>query len=65
MYALAMRIASEPGAAEAVVQEVFAAAGRRPGGAPPDAHGLLAAARVRAVERLRGGAAGESAPAVL
>ena len=69
MHALAMRIAGEPGAAEAVVQEVFAAAwsaaGRRAGGAPPDAHGLLAATRVRAVERLRAGvAAGESAPAV-
>lgn len=68
VYALAMRIAGEPGAAEAVVQEVFAAAwseaGCRPGAGTPDAHGLLAATRVRAIERLRAGAAGESAPAV-
>ena len=68
MHALAMRIAGEPGAAEEIVQEVFAAAwsetGRRPDGASPDAHGLLAATRVRAVERLRAGAAGESAAAV-
>ena len=68
MHALAMRIVGEPGDAEAVVQEVFAAAwsaaGRRPGAGTPDAHGLLAATRVRAVERLRAGAAGESAPAV-
>ncbi len=67
-YALAMRIAGEPGAAETIVREVFAAAwseaGRRPGAEAPDAHGLLAATRVRAVERLRADAAGESAPAV-
>ena len=63
-YALAMRIAGEPGAAETIVREVFAAAGRRPGGDLPPAHALLAATRVRAVERLRADAAGESAPAV-
>ena len=64
-YALAMRIAGEPGAAETIVREVFAAAGRRPGGDLPDAHALLAATRVRAIARLRAGAAaGESAPAV-
>ena len=39
MHALAMRIAGEPGTAEAVVQDVFAAAGRRPGGASPDSRG--------------------------
>ena len=69
MYSLAMRIAGEPGAAEDIVRGVFAAArseaGRRPGAGGPDAHGLLAATRVRAIEHLRaGGAAGGAASAV-
>ena len=69
MYSLAMRIAGEPGAAEEIVRGVFAAArseaGRRPGAGGPDAHGLLAATRVRAIEHLRaGGAAGGAASTV-
>ena len=69
MYSLAMRIAGEPEAAEEIVRGVFAAArseaGRRPGAGAPDAHGLLAATRVRAIEHLRaGGAAGGAASTV-
>ena len=66
MYSLAMRIAGEPGAAEEIVRRVFAAArseaGRRPGAGGPDAHGLLAATRVRAIEHLRAGGAAPAVP---
>ena len=68
MFSLAMRIVGEPGDAEAIVKGVFAAAwseaGRRAGGYAPTAHGLLAATRLRAIDRMRAGSAfGAAAPA--
>ncbi|MCY3730510.1 MAG: hypothetical protein OXF98_04145, partial [Rhodospirillaceae bacterium] len=68
MYSLAMRIAGEPGDAQAILQGVFAAAwseaGRQAGGHAPSVHWLLATTRVRAIDHMRAaGAVGESTPA--
>lgn len=68
MYSLAMRIAGEPGDAQAILQGVFAAAwsetGRQAGGHAPSVHRLLATTRVRAIDHMRAaGAVGESTPA--
>ncbi len=66
MYSLAMRIAGEPGDAQAILQGVFAAAwsetGRQTGGHAPSVHWLLATTRVRAIDHMR--AVGASTPAV-
>ncbi len=66
MYSLAMRIAGEPADAEAVIQEVFAAAWsearRRPGMRAPDLHRLLSTTRVHAIDHVR--EFGAEAPAV-
>ena len=69
MYSLAMRIAGEPGDAQAILQGVFAAAwseaGRQAGGHAPSVHRLLAATRVRAIDHMRAaGTLRESTPAV-
>ena len=67
IYSLAMRITGEPADAEAIVRGVFTAAWSQavnhPGRQAPDAHRLLATARIRAIDHVRAsGTSGQAAP---